>query len=89
MRPGRVVLVQCMRCRHVGSIPEQALLRFGLRTDTPIAAFVKRLSVQGMWQPQRDGEAGIGGPSCRCKSSDGLGNPQPVTLSMTFCCADR
>jgi ribosomal protein S27AE len=38
-----VVLVRCLRCRHRGILSNQALARFGLKSDAPIAAFAKRL----------------------------------------------
>jgi ribosomal protein L37E len=37
------VTVQCLRCGHTGLLTREALLRFSIQPDTPIAAFVKRL----------------------------------------------
>jgi predicted nucleic-acid-binding Zn-ribbon protein len=41
--PRTYVAVRCMSCRHRSTLDALALERFGLKTDTPIAAFVKRL----------------------------------------------
>ena len=41
--PRRAIVVRCLRCRHEGSLSEQSLIRFGLKQDAPISAFVKRL----------------------------------------------
>ena len=43
MTPRRVIVVRCMWRRHAGLLSEQSLIRFGLKQDAPISAFVKRL----------------------------------------------
>ena len=37
------VMVECLKCGHVGVLSPKALSRAGLSPSTPIAAFVKRL----------------------------------------------
>jgi hypothetical protein len=37
------VSVQCLTCGHTGLLTREALSRFSIQPDTPIAAFVKRL----------------------------------------------
>lgn len=39
----RTILVRCLSCRHETALPDGTLVRFGLRSDAPIASFVKRL----------------------------------------------
>jgi DNA-directed RNA polymerase subunit RPC12/RpoP len=38
-----VVVVRCLHCGHEGTLSQNALTRFGLNPDAPIAAYVKRL----------------------------------------------
>ena len=37
------IKAECLRCRHIGRIPEAELLRRGIKPAAPIASFVKRL----------------------------------------------
>jgi ribosomal protein S27E len=37
------ITVECLRCGHRGMLREADLSRYGERSDTPIAAFIKRL----------------------------------------------
>jgi hypothetical protein len=37
------IVVQCLRCRHVGRVAESDLTRRGIKPNAPIASFVKRL----------------------------------------------
>ena len=50
------VAVECLKCGHVGVLTREALARFSIQRDAPIAAFVKRLrcrrcAVKAYWQP--------------------------------------
>ena len=36
------VAVECLKCGHVGVLTREALTRFSIQRDAPIAAFVKR-----------------------------------------------
>jgi hypothetical protein len=38
-----VVVVRCFRCQHRGVLSRNDLIRFGLKPDAPITAYVKRL----------------------------------------------
>jgi hypothetical protein len=40
---GAPISVRCMSCRHRSTIGAATLARFGLKSDAPIASFVKRL----------------------------------------------
>jgi hypothetical protein len=44
-RKTKVILVECLTCRHEGMIHERDLARFGLKPGTPISRFVKNLTV--------------------------------------------
>jgi hypothetical protein len=37
------VTVECLTCGHIGVLTREALTRFSIQPNTPIAAFVKRL----------------------------------------------
>jgi phage FluMu protein Com len=37
------IRVECLRCRHIGSLTEPELVRRGIKPDAPIVSFVKRL----------------------------------------------
>ena len=37
------VTVECLTCGHTGVLTQEALSRFSIRPNTPIAAFIKRL----------------------------------------------
>ena len=43
MRNEPAVTVQCLRCRQVGELTGEALLRLAITPRTPIATFVGRL----------------------------------------------
>jgi hypothetical protein len=38
------IAVECLRCGHCSSIPEERLRTFGLNPDAPIAKFIRRLT---------------------------------------------
>ena len=38
------IAVECLRCGHCSSIPEERLRTFGLSPDAPIAKFIRRLT---------------------------------------------
>ncbi len=38
-----VVMVRCLHCAHKSILSNEALTRFGIKPDAPIAGFVKRL----------------------------------------------
>jgi hypothetical protein len=42
-RNERNVVVECLTCGHTGVLTREALSRFSIGPNTPIAAFVKRL----------------------------------------------
>lgn len=37
------IVIQCLRCQHVGTLQGVALARWGIPAEAPIAAFAKRL----------------------------------------------
>ena len=37
------IRVECLRCRHIGSLTESELERRGIKPNAPIVSFVKRL----------------------------------------------
>ena len=37
------IRVECLRCRHVGSLTEPELIRRGIKPNAPIVSFLKRL----------------------------------------------
>jgi hypothetical protein len=39
----RGIRIECLRCRHVGSLTEPELIQRGIKPDAPIVSFVKRL----------------------------------------------
>ena len=43
MRSNSVLKVECLRCRHVGTLSAETLARLAIAPATPIAAFIKRL----------------------------------------------
>lgn len=44
MRPASlVVMVRCLVCGHRGILDDRTLAKLGIRSDAPIASFVKRL----------------------------------------------
>jgi len=52
------VTVECLKCGHVGVLTREALARFSIPRDAPLAAFVKRLrcrgcAVKAYWQPAK------------------------------------
>src|SRR5215472_17238732 len=51
-----VVVVRCLHCGHEGTLSQNALTRFGLNPDAPIAAYVKRLRCS-MRQKKRHDQA--------------------------------
>jgi hypothetical protein len=38
------IALECLRCGHCSSIPEERLRTFGLSPDAPIAKFIQRLT---------------------------------------------
>jgi hypothetical protein len=47
--------VECLRCRHVGSLTEPELIRRGVKPSAPIVSFVS--SLPKMREPKRAGRA--------------------------------
>jgi hypothetical protein len=43
MTAAKVLVVRCLSCLHEARLPANALLRVGVKSDAPIAGFVKRL----------------------------------------------
>ena len=42
-RSVEAIRVECLHCRHVGSLAEPDLIRRGVKPDAPIVSFLKRL----------------------------------------------
>lgn len=43
MTAAKILVVRCLSCLHEATLPANALLRVGVKSDAPIAGFVKRL----------------------------------------------
>jgi hypothetical protein len=43
MTRDQAIVVMCLRCKHRGVVSEQNLSSYGVKPNSPIASFVKRL----------------------------------------------